>query len=212
MKKLTILSLLIISFSFCRAQVSYIMQNTDYRVHDGFFLSLSCGPNSSEISVEVKGQNDVNYSGTGPVFDLKIGGAIKENLILHATLTTNYVAGPELITNGVSQHTSNNLLIGEDFIGGGITYYIMPSNTFLSGSLGFGNFRIMDTDAETSGTSDKGFGMQLKVGKEWWVSKRWGLGIALTYAKTKLTNTPGGAVEELMNSNNYGIHFNATLN
>ena len=62
---------------------------------------------------------------------MKIGGAIRENLILHATLTTNYVAGPEISSNGESINSSNNLEIGESMIGGGITYYLMPSNILL---------------------------------------------------------------------------------
>ena len=70
-------------------------------------------------------------------------------------------------------------------IGGGITYYIMPSNIFLQGSLGIGNFNLIDNDKKTSVSTDRGFSMQLKVGKEWWISKRWRLGVALTYGKTK---------------------------
>ncbi len=102
--------------------------------------------------------------------------------------------------------------LGEAMIGGGITYYIMPSNIFLSGSLGIGGFTLIEDDNNTNVSTDNGFSMQLKVGKEWWVSKKWGLGVALTYGKTKLTNKPGGSVEERMNSNNLGILFNATLN
>ncbi|MDY0344739.1 MAG: hypothetical protein RBR28_14275 [Lentimicrobium sp.] len=54
--------------------------------------------------------------------------------------------------------------------------------------------------------------MQLKIGKEWWVSKRGGLGLAATYGTTTLTNSPGGGIEERLSSNNLGILFNATLN
>jgi hypothetical protein len=212
MNKLIILILLIISFSNCRAQNLDATQGANYHRHKGFFLSLSGGPNFSGISADVSGQNKINYAGSGPILDLKIGGAIKENLILHATLGTDFMSGPKISSNGESQNTSDNFLIGEDFIGGGMTYYLMPSNILLSGSLGLGNFRRMDTDDNTSVSSDKGFGFQLKVGKEWWVSKRWGLGVALSYSKINVKNTPGGGLVELMNSNNFGIHFNATLN
>lgn len=212
MKKLIISIVLIISSFFCRAQNLNVMQNADYKMHKGFFLSLSGGPNFSGITAKANGQTDINYNGSGPVMDLKIGGAIKENLILHATLTTNYMSGPKISSNDGSQKASNNFMIGEDFTGGGITYYIMPSNMLLSGSMGLGNFRRMDLDADTSVSSDKGFGFQLKVGKEWWVSRRWGLGIALSYSKINVRNNPESGVEELINSDNLGIYFNATLN
>jgi hypothetical protein len=212
MKKLFISLLLIIPFSLCRAQNQNGIQQTDYHIHKGFFLSLSGGPNFSGISDKVSGQFNMKYTGTGPVLDLKIGGTLKENLILHGTITTNYISGPEITSNEESYNTSDNLMVGEDFIGGGITYYFMPSNILLSGSIGLGKFLVMNTDDDTSISSDQGFGFQLKVGKEWWISRRWGLGVAISYSKLNVRNTPGGGVVELMNSNNFGIHFNATLN
>jgi hypothetical protein len=198
--------------SICNAQTTEKTPEAGYHQHKGFFLSMSVGPNFPSITAEVVGDYNLKFKGTGAQFDLKIGGAIKENLILHASLTSNTMAGPKITSDGSSQNTSNNLALGETIMGGGITYYVMPANISLSGSLGIGNFTLIDNDNDSSVSTDRGFSMQLKVGKEWWISKRWGLGVALTYGKTKLTNTPGGGVEELMNSNNFGILFNATLN
>ncbi len=212
MKKLTILSLLIIIFSYCKAQEWGELRKEVDHIHKGYFLSLSGGPNFSGISVEDMGGNVTKYNGMGPVLDLKIGRDIQENLIVHVTLTTNFVSDPEITSNVRSQNSSNNLLVGEDFIGLGITHYIMPSNIFLSGSIGAGRFRMMDIDAGTSGISDRGFGFQLKVGKEWWISKSLGMGVALYYGKINLTNTPSNSMKESIDSNNLGITLNTTLN
>lgn len=212
MKKAVITGFLIAIISICNAQTIGYIQEPGYRQHTGFYLSLSVGPNFPSINSEVLGAYSVNFSGTGAQFDFKIGGAVKENLILHATLISNAMSGPKVSWEGISEKTSNDLSIGEAMFGGGLTYYIMPSNFFLSGSLGLGNFTVMEVNNANSISTNRGFSMQLKIGKEWWVSKRWGLGIAATYGKTKLTNSPGGGIEELMNSNNLGILFNATLN
>ena len=212
MKKLTITLLILIAFFFCRAQNFNEMQRVNYRMYKGLFLCLSAGPNFSEIMVKERGRYDTFYNGSGPLLDLKIGGAIKEDLILHATLTTNFMSGPKITSNGQTQKTSDKFMIGEDFIGGGITYYMMPSNLLFSGSIGLGNFRIEDDENDTSISSDKGFGFQLKVGKEWWISRRWGLGIALSYSKLNVTNKPETNVEEIINSDNLGICINATFN
>lgn len=212
MKKVTIVGCLMTLISICSAQTNDKAQEDGYRQHKGFFLSMSVGPNFPSITAEIVGDYNLMFKGTGAQFDFKIGGAIKENLILHATITSNTMTGPEITSGGSSQNTSNNLTLGETMMGGGITYYVMPANISLSGSLGIGNFTLIDGDNDSSISTDRGFSMQLKVGKEWWISKRWGLGVAVTYGKTKLTNTPGGGVEELMNSNNFGILFNATLN
>jgi hypothetical protein len=212
MKKGSVIGLFLVISSICNAQNYTGIQDVVYRQHRGFYLSMSMGPNFPSITSEVAGVYKYNFSGVGAQFDLKIGGAIKENLILHASLTSNTLSGPQIISDGLNQNASNNLTLGEAFMGGGLTYYLMPVNISLSGSLGIGNFTVIDSDNETSVSTDRGFSMQLKAGKEWWISKRWGLGIALTYGKSKLTNTPGGNVEELLNSNNFGILFNATLN
>lgn len=212
MKKAVITGFLIAIISICNAQSIVYLQEPGYRQHTGFYLSLSVGPNFPSITSEIPGISNFKFTGTGAQFDIKIGGAVKENLILHATLISNALAGPKVTSSGISQKISNNVSIGEAMFGGGITYYIMPANFFLSGSVGLGNYTVMAENNANSISTNRGFSMQLKIGKEWWVSKRWGLGIAATYGKTKLTNSPGGRIEEFMNSNNLGILFNATLN
>ncbi len=212
MKKAAILGFFIAIISMCNAQMTEYARVPGFQQHTGFYLSLSAGPNFASINSEIPRVYDFTFSGTGAQFDIKIGGAVKENLILHATIISNALSGPKVSSGGVSEKTSNDISIGEAMFGGGLTYYVMPSNFFLSGSVGLGNFSVIQNKASDSFSTTRGFSMQLKVGKEWWVSKRWGLGIAATYGKTKLTNSPGGNIKELMNSNNLGILFNATLN
>ena len=183
------------------------------RGHNGFYLSMGIGPVFGKISDDL-GSYKMDMSGMGAVFDFKIGGAIKENLILHATLISNTMAGPTITTSDNSSIMANdNLNVGEAMLGAGITYYVMPQNILLSGTLGFGNFSIMDNSNSANDVSTKiGFSMQFKVGKEWMISKKWGIGAAFTYGKTNLTNTSGGGVVEKMDSNRFGILFNASLN
>ena len=61
--------------------------------------------------------------------------------------------------------------------GGGLTYYIMPANVYLAGSVGFGQAVFEDYRGAVDG-SDLGLGVNLMVGKEWWVGSDWGLGVA----------------------------------
>jgi len=53
--------------------------------------------------------------------------------------------------------------------------------------------------------------MQLKVGKEWWVSTNWGLGISASYMKTNLKNSLGDINEDI-DSNRFALSFNVTFN
>lgn len=184
-----------------------------FHQHGGFYLSMSVGPLFGSITDDLDTYT-MDMSGIGAQFDFKIGGAIKENLILHATLISNTLPGPTIkVTNDQSLKTSDNMTVGEAMFGVGLTYYMMPSNIFLSGTGGLGNFSIIDSDDSKNDVSTQhGFSMQLKIGKEWWISKNWGFGVGLTYGKTNLTNKPSGSIVEKMDSNRFGILFNTTFN
>lgn len=211
MKRIFILILLVASFNLSKAQAQSNSQGNGYHQHDGFYLSMSIGPVFGKITDDIINNYKMDITGTGCQFDFKIGGAISENLILHATLLSNSLAGPTVKVSKQSVQAPNNLTVGEAMIGGGLTYYVMPSNIFLSGSLGFGNFTVIDSKNDINTSTKRGFSMQLKAGKEWWISKNWGFGISLTYGKTNLTNKSDG-IEEKMDSNRFGILFNTTFN
>lgn len=183
------------------------------RTHRGFYLSMSIGPVFGDIADAgndpVLGSYNITFSGTGALFDLKIGGAVADNFIIHATLMSSSVSGPQLSGNGRVYNTSNNLSIGEGMIGGGVTYYIMPSNLFISGSIGSGLFTIDYNGNSIS--SQRGLSYQLKAGKEWYVSRKWGLGIAVSYNGSSVNNDSSGGTETLT-SGRFAILFNATLN
>jgi len=223
MKKLLIAFIVLFGVNQLKAQeMIQQQQQIGYHQHDGFYLSMSVGPVFGKVMDDVSSFNGaspytLDMSGTGSVFDFKIGGAIRENLILHATLISNAFSGPTIITTRNSSSTKvkapNSFSIGEAMYGVGMTYYIMPSNILLSGSIGVGGYTLMDSKDDSHDIStDGGFSMQLKLGKEWWVSKNWGLGIGLTYGRTNVSNEPSTGEKEELNSNRFGILFNTTFN
>jgi len=175
--------------------------------HGGFYLSMALGVNSSSVEVDSKNYGLSTFKGPGSVFDLKIGGTISENLILHATILSEYTVGPKI--NDVK--TDNKVNLSEGLIGVGLTYYT-AENFFVSSSLGLGGFTIENEREDLSVSTDSGFGFQLKAGKEWWISPKWGLGVAVYYNGSNVLNEKGNDAEERIKSNNFGIVFNATLN
>ena len=72
MKRPFFLILLFISFSNLNAQDVILW-------HHGFYLSMGVGPVFGKISDDL-GSYTMDMSGTGALFDFKIGGAIKEKL------------------------------------------------------------------------------------------------------------------------------------
>jgi hypothetical protein len=225
MKKLLIACIIILGINQLKAQDVVTQQPITtqldgYHRHDGFYLSLCGGPVFGNVMDDIKtygAPNTLDMSGTGGVFDFKIGGAIRENLILHADLISNAVAGPTAVSFNNNYSTTvkmpESFGVGEAMWGVGMTYYVMPSNILFSGTLGLGKFSITDSkDSKNNVTTSGGFSLQLKLGKEWWVSKNWGLGVGLTYGTTKVTNESTGNPTEELSSNRFGILFNTTFN
>ena len=177
---------------------------------------MSIGPTFGTIRDDMTGTitDKLEFSGTGVQFDIKIGGAVQENLILYASMASTVINGPKINSTSQTGRLNGNMGINENMlIGVGLTYYVMPNNLFLSGSAGMGNYTLTDNnDSKNNVKTDNGFSIQLKAGKEWWVGKRWGLGIALTYGKTIVKNGPYVGTEEKFNSNRFGVLFNATFN
>ena len=183
------------------------------RQHKGFFLSLSAGPVMGPVHMDSSELGEYDMTGTGASFDIKIGGAIKENLILHATMSANSLVGPKIkYSTGQTQKTTNNLTVSESLFAAGLTYYFMPHNIFVSGSAGLAAFTVDNRDTDYKVSTDNGFGFQLKAGKEWWISRRWGLGVSGTYGKSSVNNKPDNSLTEKLTSNRFGISFNATFN
>jgi hypothetical protein len=171
----------------------------------GFFLRLSAGVSSAGTSIDIDA-DEVEFSGPGGDINLAIGGIVSPNLALHGTIFGWSVADPDVKINGETVGTAN-----ADFslsvVGGGLTYYIMPANLYLSGSLGFATLSV---DSPTvDGNTDAGLAMEGTFGKEWWVGNNWGLGIAGAVG----FHTIG---EESADDSWSGVHaslrFTATLN
>ena len=104
----------------------------------------------------------------------------------------------------------DDISVNELMFGAGVTYYYMPVNLFASASAGIGRFTISNNDNDTRTKTQSGFSFQLIVGKEWWVSNKWGLGAGISYSKTHLTNNVGTSVE-ILDSNRFSIILSATF-
>lgn len=143
--------------------------------HDGFFIRLAPGVGYSIATAEIGGV-EYTYRGGGPVSQIAIGGAIFENFILHFTALFASIVDPELEVKGVVQNVDSRLEYGG--AAAGITYYFMPINFYVSGSLGVAALNRRDSEDEAKLDIDPGFVIDFTFGKEWWVSDNWGLGVA----------------------------------
>jgi hypothetical protein len=167
--------------------------------HDGLFLRFSGGPGFGMYSgtgdvVTTEGQVIADPSNEGSQLggSISLGGTIGENLILHGDIWFSIVS-TEKKDNRLYQE------FGTAVVGVGITYYWMPVNIYVTGSLGMANSFLVLHEGTQENSSDNlardlttGVGAAVMVGKEWWVSDNWALGVALqgefTYAEDEDSN------------------------
>lgn len=175
------------------------------RTHDGFFLRLSAGGGGASTSIS-DGSDDLELS--GPVADLNfaIGGCIAPNFAVHGTLWGWSMPDPDFKVGGLSG-SANDATIGMSGAGIGITYYVMPANFYLSPSVGIGTLRLELDNVSVS--SDTGFSLDLTVGKEWWVSDGWGIGLA---GDVNYHRIPDGDIDDSWSGVGFGLRFSSTMN
>jgi hypothetical protein len=175
--------------------------------HDGgFFMRLSSGFGSTSPEASEAGQT-LELSGDTGDFNFAFGGIVARNLAVHATLWGWAIEDPDEKITGMSTATAKgDLVLGA--IGAGVTYYVMPVNVYLSGSAGIGELWFDTSGIDTE--SDTGPVVDLTVGKEWWVGRKWALGVAGGFGWYSLQ---GGAFSNQdLDGTSWALRFTATMN
>ncbi len=171
---------------------------------DGFFLRLSAGIGTAKTELAAT-SGDVEMSGGASDVNLAIGAVIAPNLALHGTLLGWMVSDPDVKVGSLSGETNAELSMTA--IGAGLTYYIMPLNLYLSGTLGLGSLEL--EYGRVKGETESGLVVDATIGKEWWVGRKWGLGVAagLGYHSISEKN-----IDESWKGTSFAIRFSATMN
>jgi hypothetical protein len=172
---------------------------------DGFFLRLSSGVGAAGSKIDA-GDASFEFTGTGTDLDIAIGAVVSPNLAVHGTLLGWMITDPDGEMNGLDLGKADGDLTATGF-GGGLTYYLMPANVYLTGSIGVGS---LEFDAgNLSGETDSGLILGFALGKEWWVGDKWGLGAALGVIHHSY---PDPDVDENWNGTSFTLRFSATMN
>ena len=187
-----------------------VLAGGEARMHDGFFLRLSTGLAYSRATIsDNTGQLEIK-GGSGDL-NIAVGGMVGDNFALHGTLWGWSASDPdgELTAGGGTSSGTVNGTLTMGAIGVGGTYYFMPSNLYLSYSLGMGS---LNGDGNIDGKSKPGLAFDATIGKEWWVGDQWGLGVAgaVTYFTSKDDTIIG--IDENWSGPTVAVRFSATFN
>ena len=175
--------------------------------HDGgFFMRLSAGFGSTSPEASDAGQT-LELTGDTADFNFAFGGIVARNLVVHATLWGWSIDDPDLKLTGMGTETVKGDF-GLGALGAGITYYFMPANVYLSGSAGIGRISLDTSGVDTE--TGTGPAVDLTLGKEWWVTRKWALGVAGGFGWYSL---PGdGLSNGDLDGTSWAVRFTATSN
>jgi hypothetical protein len=129
---------------------------------------------------------------------------------LHGTVFGWLVSDPDVSVDVDSLGSISGTAAGDLDLtgyGAGLTYYFMPVNIFISGSLGIGKLSIDSPVGNAE--SDNGFMGEISVGKEWWLGGSWGLGLSGSFG---FHSIPDGDIDENWTGNSFALRLSATLN
>jgi hypothetical protein len=158
--------------------------------HDGFFLRFVLGGGFTSMSSN-ESEAGIKISGGGGAFGIALGGLVSQNLVLFGELVSSIAVNPRVEFNGrnLGEAEMDAGMIG---IGAGLAYYL-PSNVYFSGTFALTQVNIQDKDGTTVIETEFGPGASLLVGKEWWVSNNWGLGVAGRFIFASMKGKNDGA-------------------
>jgi hypothetical protein len=141
--------------------------------HVGAFFRPDLGAGYIAMSASQNGV-DAQISGVAGTFGIAVGGAVSENTILAFHLWDAVATNPTLSLGGVSTNNANAtvtlIAFGPElsiYSANNLYFSVTPSLT-----------RAAFAAGGTSSDTNWGYGLRAAVGKEWWVSENWGLGVA----------------------------------
>ncbi len=185
--------------------------------HDGFMLRLALGFGGASLKEKVSGStlgiSNEQFSGLSGSFSLDVGGALSDEIVLHGRLSDFVMVDPNVKVDGVSTGTATDSSLAALLLAPAVSYYFMPVNVYLTGAVGLSWLSIKDPSGDSASTS-AGFGLNFDVGKEWWVSDDWGLGVAgrfwFSHVATKNNSSPTATVKYTDDFIAAGVLFSAT--
>jgi len=167
------LRFLVVAALVAAATLAAAPARAQVHTHDGFFLRMDLGVGGMASRADV-GPSEVEFSGGAGEFSIAVGGAVAENLILAGHLWGASTEDPAVKVDGHDIGDANGTL-SLSGLGLNVTYYLMPANVYFSVTPSLTTLSL-ESRGRTYDT-DRGFGLHLAVGKEWWVSDNWGLGL-----------------------------------
>ncbi len=172
-----------------------------FHEHDGLFLQFQVGGGALRSA-----GGDLTLTGPAGSLSLAAGGTVYRGISLYALYFADVDSSPTVKVTGVGSTTASNATHSLSGFGAGLSLY-SASNYFVSAA--FTMSRVSLEVNGTTGSTKWGPGFRVNVGKEWWVSSDWGIGVSLQVAGG---NSKDDSLAADVGTTGLALCFSATYN
>jgi hypothetical protein len=165
--------------------------------HEGLFVSITPGIGVAATAAKLTDGTNISLSGPGGSFGLQIGAALSEHWIVAADLSGTSVFEPTLKMGDTEVKTVSDVSWTTGYLGAMVAYYVMPLDLHVGGGIGLLRMAL-DVPGMDLQRSKFGAAAKLAIGKEWWVSDRWGIGV-------DLESIAGAVPDDTVSGNGWGF-------
>lgn len=151
--------------------------------HDGGYIRLQLGINWTGLTARGPTAGTATYNGWGGSASAAFGYSVTRRLVIYFELLDAGAVESTVKVNGAGVNTGATNL-GPEVIGygPGAAYYFGP-NLFAAATLLIATANISDDSGRTFDESKSGVALELQLGKEWWASDNWGLGVSAQFIR-----------------------------
>jgi hypothetical protein len=166
--------------------------------HDGVMLRLAVGIGGGVMTDTLDQSSagfpdEVTFAGGGIMGSVDLGAALTNELTLHGRIALLNILSPRIEADGEeieidlpngdgAAADSDSISTNAMLLAVGLTYNFMPINIYVTAAGGLSMLALStndeDVDQDDFDHPTVGFGLNLDVGKEWWVTPQTGIGVA----------------------------------
>lgn len=176
---------------FLAASSARAQQPTDVsgrHQHEEVYFHAMLGPSFILATTTADGQ-DLSASGGGATLRLGLGWNVARGLVVFAEAFADVTVSPTFEAGDLMEDPDDTTF-GVSGVGAGLAYYL-GDNYYVSGAIDVVSLRLeyQEGGRTVARESDEGIGGNITLGREFWVSDGWALGLAV---QAFLGTVPGG--------------------
>jgi hypothetical protein len=163
------------------ASYHYQRDRIDVRLYAGFAYFMGQDRYTTDPRYYLGSQpRHRTHRGLGVGYGASLGTAIVPNLIMYGEIVGSSISHPAITNNVDSEAVARH--VHQVALGVGIAYFFEPSHGYFSSALTLPRAWFDYSSSSGFGyygeKTNLGVGVNLRVGREWWVSDAWALGLA----------------------------------